>query len=298
MLEGLCVWEHCKGARMRTFGGEFSRKQKVSLAGTSRSVESREEILERSRVEREKRRKRKVENEKAVVIQSAWRSYVSRRKTRLRIREEWMVRFGEKGGLVEEANVMTKECVGYSIAFVDPEDLGDVARLARVCDLCCRAGLLNIQNSAVDVDQRILWARELCQLAIRSLALHRGTFGRYLQQPFSSDTSAHGFGDERVVHSMVTFLVMIFSKKTSWQGCEVFGISLLRTDLRRRVGSDTVNYIFEDMSDIIRDICQPLCMGVDGPNQNGRVVPCAETLVTMCLVFYFSIQRTWLLYCL
>lgn len=289
------MWEQHRGAAMRTFGGEFSRKQRVSLAGTSKSVESREEILERSRLEREKRRRRKIENEKATVIQSAWRSYVSRRETRRKLREEWVARFGEKGVLVEEANVLTKECVGCMIAFADPEDLGDVERLARVCDLCCRVGLLNIENALID--QRILWVRDLCQLAIRSLALNTGTFGTYLQQPFSSNGSNRGFRDhhECVAHSLVTFLMMIFSKR-SWQGCSMmdhmFGVSLLRPDLRKQAGREMVNYLFEDISDIIRDICQPLYM--EGPDQNDRVVPCAETLVTVCLVFYFSAQRMWL----
>jgi len=54
---------------MRTFGGEFSRKQKVSLQGKSKGVESREEVLERTRAERERRKQRKYENEMAVVIQ-------------------------------------------------------------------------------------------------------------------------------------------------------------------------------------------------------------------------------------
>ncbi len=54
---------------MRTFGGEFSMKQKVSLVGKSRTVESREEILEKTRLERESRKQRRLENEMAIRIQ-------------------------------------------------------------------------------------------------------------------------------------------------------------------------------------------------------------------------------------
>ena len=54
---------------MRTFGGEFSRKQKVSLVGKSRTVERREEILEKTRLEREARKQRRLENEMATRIQ-------------------------------------------------------------------------------------------------------------------------------------------------------------------------------------------------------------------------------------
>lgn len=54
---------------MHSFTGEFSRAKKVSLAGRSAKAESREQVLERTRQERERRRQLKVETQAAVLIQ-------------------------------------------------------------------------------------------------------------------------------------------------------------------------------------------------------------------------------------
>lgn len=47
----------------------LSSRQKVSLRGKSKVEESREQILERTRLEREKRRRAKLETTNATIIQ-------------------------------------------------------------------------------------------------------------------------------------------------------------------------------------------------------------------------------------
>ena len=75
---------------MKTFGGEFSKQQKVSLSGRSKGVaESREEILERARRERDARRQKKIEDGAALCIQSSWRSYWARVVLRGECRASW-----------------------------------------------------------------------------------------------------------------------------------------------------------------------------------------------------------------
>jgi hypothetical protein len=54
----------------RSFGGEFRREQRVSLAGRSRVEETRAEVLERTRRERERRRQEKLEQKSATSIQA------------------------------------------------------------------------------------------------------------------------------------------------------------------------------------------------------------------------------------
>ena len=54
---------------LRAFGGEFRRAAKVSLAGRSRTEETRAEVLERTRRERERRRQEKLEQRSATCIQ-------------------------------------------------------------------------------------------------------------------------------------------------------------------------------------------------------------------------------------
>lgn len=53
----------------RSFGGEFKKAAKVSLAGRSRTEETRAEVLERTRRERERRRQEKLEQRSATSIQ-------------------------------------------------------------------------------------------------------------------------------------------------------------------------------------------------------------------------------------
>lgn len=54
---------------MRSFGGEHRKEAKVSLAGRSRGEETRAEVLERTRRERERRRQDKLEQRSATVVQ-------------------------------------------------------------------------------------------------------------------------------------------------------------------------------------------------------------------------------------
>lgn len=54
---------------LRSFTGDATRSKKVSLGGRSRAAETREEVLERTRLEREKRAKLKLDNKSATVIQ-------------------------------------------------------------------------------------------------------------------------------------------------------------------------------------------------------------------------------------
>lgn len=62
----------CLGQAMsfRSFGGEYRKEARVSLAGRSRVEESRAEVLERTRRERERRRQEKLEQRGAASIQA------------------------------------------------------------------------------------------------------------------------------------------------------------------------------------------------------------------------------------
>lgn len=51
------------------FTGNVGNKRRVNLGGSSKGAESREQILERSRVDRERRKQNKLEHVKATLIQ-------------------------------------------------------------------------------------------------------------------------------------------------------------------------------------------------------------------------------------
>lgn len=54
---------------MHSFTGDFSRAKKISLAGKSQQAESRQQVLERTRQERDRRKQQKLETQSATVIQ-------------------------------------------------------------------------------------------------------------------------------------------------------------------------------------------------------------------------------------
>jgi hypothetical protein len=58
-------------SHFRSFGGEFRKEQRVSLAGRSRTEETRAQVLERTRQERERRRQEKLEQRSANSIQAS-----------------------------------------------------------------------------------------------------------------------------------------------------------------------------------------------------------------------------------
>ena len=80
----------------RSFGGEWTRQKKVSLAGRSRTEESsREEVLERTRQEREQRRQHKLETRSATTVQAVWRAWRSRQMLKAELRKRWLQQYGD-----------------------------------------------------------------------------------------------------------------------------------------------------------------------------------------------------------
>lgn len=75
------------------FSGAPTRK-KVSLGGRSRAAESREEVLERTRLERERRQRHKAESRAATALAAAWRGRRGAAATAAALRAEWAAAYG------------------------------------------------------------------------------------------------------------------------------------------------------------------------------------------------------------
>ena len=71
------------------FSGTSGPTRKVDLRGKSRGEETREQVLERTRLEREKRKRAKVEASSATVIQAKWRQHCAARKAIGAVRSAW-----------------------------------------------------------------------------------------------------------------------------------------------------------------------------------------------------------------
>ena len=186
---------------MRTFGGEFARKQKVSLSGKSRQAESRDVILEKARREREKRQQLKIESQAAQKIQAAWRSYLCLRTARDAMRSQWNDLYGTSGfsGMQCETghadgNTLDGErvCFGLYLQqlcfFADSKSMEDVELIADACH-----SLKNLYSSNVerlkalaqsanrttpmltdeDLEMAGIRARKMVSIALDGLCYHR-----------------------------------------------------------------------------------------------------------------------------
>lgn len=67
-----------------------TQQRKVSLGGRSRGEETREQTLERTRAEREKRQRAKQETKSAVIIASAWRQRAAANRVQNDLRQCWV----------------------------------------------------------------------------------------------------------------------------------------------------------------------------------------------------------------
>lgn len=79
---------------MFNFTGAAGPQRKVDLRGKSRAEESREEVIEKARLQREKRQRAKLEQKSAVIIQCTWRQAHTARRYAAALRAEWVEEYG------------------------------------------------------------------------------------------------------------------------------------------------------------------------------------------------------------
>lgn len=83
---------------MSFFSGRAGPQRKVDLRGKSRHEESREQVLERTRLEREKRQRAKLEQKSALAIQARWRQVYTARCYADRLRSKWIETYEAERG--------------------------------------------------------------------------------------------------------------------------------------------------------------------------------------------------------
>lgn len=91
------VVDHRATASAMFFSGKPSQQRKVALGGRSRGEETREQVLERTRAEREKRSRNKLETKSALAIQTHWRQLCTARKFHAELRQNWARLCGTAG---------------------------------------------------------------------------------------------------------------------------------------------------------------------------------------------------------
>lgn len=258
-----------KGAvDMKTFGGEFSKQQKVSLSGRSKGVaETREEILERTRRERDARRQKRLEHGAALRIQAAWRSCWARIGWRDSCKRAWISRWGTSPGVHAEG---VDECLRLAVMCVDPDCLEDVERFAYACEMYCN-GLERRDG---------FWVKYVLQMSVRCLCAQRVALSPYMCQSWDSLQN----GDEedrmgRVAKKLIGCILVVLSVETNkgYGTNDILNPSLLRSCLN--IDSQK-SRIFYDIADIAR-----MSSGIADSRSH---VSSAESVLTSLLVYVLS----------
>lgn len=252
---------------MKTFGGEFSKQQKVSLSGRSKGVaESREEILERARRERDARRRRKVEQGAALCIQAAWRSYWGRVVVRESWRHSWIERWGD---CVSSIGGDAGACMGMVVMFVDPDDLEDVERFSCACDMYCR-GLERRES---------FWIKYMLHMAVRCLSAQKDVFSPYMRQSWATLSSSTDMTTRvgMMATKLIGCVLQVLSSETKKETNGILDVSLLRLCLNAP-GRDV---LFGDIADIVR-------VSTVMRGSSSVEVSSAESMLTSLLVYMLS----------
>ena len=253
---------------MKTFGGEFSKQQKVSLSGKSKGVaESREEILERARRERDARRQRKVEQGAALCIQAAWRSYWGRVVVREGWRNSWIGMCGDCVSKISDGNGDAGVCMGMVVMFVDPDDLDDVERFSWACEMYCR-GLERRES---------FWIKYILQMAVRCLSAQKDVFSPYMRRSLSSLTDQVHTRVGMMAKRLIGCVLHVLSLETKKETGGILDVSLLRLCLNAP-GRDV---LFRDIADIVR-------VSTVMRDTSSVEVSSAESMLTSLLVYMLS----------
>lgn len=298
---------------MRSFGGEFARSQKVSLAGKSRHVESREEVLERTRLERENRKQQKIETKSATTIQASWRAHNARQQAKADIRQQWVQQYGVSGEKATATDISSLQSSFLSklCFFADPASLEDLERIAPACKQAIRPahrgnGASNsdyIMNLAASFGASpeaaaivIHRAQNLAELAIDCLALHGNTLRGELSAPQIGVPSFSSISSSESVAATLADCAMTLASTDTWKSVLGDGPSfamdavaqVLAPMIRTRPG------LFEKLASILAAAGWSTRDDNYAKVAQGRSVPpLAETLVTNLVVRYISSKGTW-----
>jgi hypothetical protein len=254
-----------------------------------RAQSPREQILERTRRERDARRQKKVENGAAVVIQSAWRAFASRELSRQVWREKICSGQTARTG-------STRKFLRVLVASVDPWRLDDVEKLCSALDDADVGEMLKVVTSArvsvPDAEEEGPWmdfilVRNIFQLCFRSLSLQRCLFDQFASLPlFELQQTQRPDGDRRKILWMTKTLVEFILSILSTRNVSFLGISRQAPCLWQFVLS------WDSAAGEWRRIRQP-CIFQDLANFQFRraipnCAPAAETILIASLVCLFS----------
>lgn len=183
------------------FSGEAGSKPRVNLSGRSR-LPDRQQLLEQSRLEREKRLRVRLLNQSALRIQSWYRGRSLVAKERSRIRADWQASYGECGELATREDFWTSRTYVVQLLFITmPSDLKDLERLASACKLLlgtfATTDTVEIPGLRLETGSEGLWKyrmQRLALLCLEGLNHHRSGLRDKLLQPWGVETLGSDVG--------------------------------------------------------------------------------------------------------
>lgn len=278
----------------RSFGGEWQRSKKVSLAGRSRTTDAtREEVLERTRLEREARRQHRLETRSAIALQASWRSWRARRKLKVEARERWTGAYGASGNRASAADFApASPYLRDLLCFADPTAAADVQLLAAACRLLLSstvpviaAGLPGGQQQQLELCAHatdgvaVLRAQRLVSKAVAGLARQAPAIVGQLQQPRVGVQAAQG-------PEPATALVEAVIALTAADSWSPAAGAAHAADITAQIMAHAARHgLFSDLAAIFA-VAVP-----EGLPLAGRAsVPAAEALLTSLVVRLLSVQ--------
>ncbi|KAL4436604.1 hypothetical protein ABPG75_003743 [Micractinium tetrahymenae] len=211
----------------RSFGGEYKKEARVSLAGRSRVEESRAEVLERTRRERERRRQDKLAAASATSIQAAWRGWRSRRRHQAELRQAWVQRFGEHAERASSTDLAPASGFLRQLCyFADPASPADVRLLAAACRLVLAVPPLEAPPAALcqhaagghEAAAAVLQqAQALVALCLAALAEHAPALAPQLRQPRLGPAAAAAGGPGAPEAAPMIEALLLLTAQDSWK---------------------------------------------------------------------------------
>ncbi|GAB4817517.1 hypothetical protein N2152v2_004563, partial [Parachlorella kessleri] len=308
----------------RTFDGSAVRSKRVALGGRSRAEESREQVLERTRQDRERRKQQKLESRSATAIQAAWRAWHGTRLHKAAVRAAWVEAYGSYGQLATSEDLQpSSSFLRALVYFADPSDPEDTKRLSAACSLILasqlpppstESGSSNLhaegqrqQQQQQQQQQRLQFckyaaqswearhaiaqrAQRLAGLALRVLAANAGTvFQEQLGAPRQGVAAAAAAtaGAEAAQAAPLLEAVIGLAGPDAWK---TFLPAAEAGALAARILAHLVRHgLFEQLARMLAAACPE-----QGPAAAGGgarpAVPAAEALATALVVRYLALQ--------
>ncbi|GAX81158.1 hypothetical protein CEUSTIGMA_g8591.t1 [Chlamydomonas eustigma] len=172
------------------FNGTVGARKKVSLGGKSQKEGSRDDVLEKSRLERERRRREKIEDASARLIQARWRIHKEWKQFKTTCLDSWNLQFGPKAELADlESLDVASSFLRFFPVFLDVRNFDHLQKLAGICSFLVRT--LRTSEGVIQFAARwgscshliLLRLSRLSTLILTALHFHRGIFATVLSKP-------------------------------------------------------------------------------------------------------------------